>query len=68
MIRMTHPVTPKEYMKIRANTWNTFSNPKPRAISINGTRLRVRFLEVLGVYYHRGPRLLLYINGESANL
>ena len=67
MISLVRETTQKDYLRIRRNVQSPYrGSSKARAIYVDGSRMRVTHLEVLGVYFRRVPRLLLYVRGHSA--
>ncbi len=54
-------LTPSEFAKAKrhASYW------KPRLISVNGAKMRVKSIKVIGVYYHRGPKVLCLIQPDK---
>lgn len=52
-------LTPNEYAKLKRHSG--YYHWKPRLISVNGKKMRVASVDVIGVYYHRGPKVLCLV-------
>ena len=63
MINKAISLTPNEYAKAKRHSGSY--HWKPRLISVNGTKMRVRTIDVIGVYYHRGPKVLCLITTDK---
>lgn len=54
-------LTPKEYERVVRNA----TRCNPRLIVLQGARVRVQSVNVIGVYYHRGPKVLSLITTDK---
>ena len=55
-------LTPREFAKARRNSGSR--RWTPRKITLDGKEMRIITCDVVGVYYHRGPKVLCFIKYE----